>query len=85
MKTLAIAALIGAGFLCAMGSLVQAANVPCEDALKELRAAESAGAIGNADKAKYDDLKAKGIQRCNADDDKRADDFFTQAMALIKK
>jgi len=27
----------------------------------------------------------KGIERCNADDDKRADDFFAQAMAIMGK
>ena len=85
MKKLAIAALAAAALIGSFAPFAQAANVPCEEALKELRAAESTGTVADADKANYEDLKAKGIERCNADDDKRADDFFTQAMALIKK
>lgn len=62
-----------------------AANVPCEEALKELRAKEATAPASAANKTAYEDLKAKGIERCNADDDKRADDFFQQAMALQGK
>jgi hypothetical protein len=70
------------------GSLVpaaQAANVPCEEMLKQLRDKEATAKVSDANKANYEDLKAKGIERCNADDDKRADDFFTQAMDLLGK
>ncbi len=41
--------------------------------------------VSDANKAAYEDLKTKGIERCNADDDKRADDFFKQAMDLLGK
>lgn len=60
-----------------------AATVPCEDMLKELRTAESAATLTDADKAKISDLEAKGIERCNADDDKRADDFFAKALKVL--
>ncbi|MER8677699.1 hypothetical protein NKI46_22715 [Mesorhizobium sp. M0615] len=57
----------------------------CEDALKDLRAAEALAALSAADKTKVSDLEAKGVERCNADDDKRADDFFAQAMKIMGK
>ena len=62
-----------------------AAPTPCEDALKALRAAEATAKLNAADKAKVSDFETKGIERCNADDDKRADDFFTQAMKVLGK
>lgn len=62
-----------------------AATMPCEEALKTLRAAEASSALTGADKDKVAELEAKGVERCNADDDKRADDFFAQAMKLLGK
>jgi len=56
--------------------------VPCEDALKALRAL--ATTQHPTDQAKYDELVNKGVDRCNADDDKRADGFFADAFALLK-
>lgn len=65
---------------------VRAAQVvPCESMLKDLRAAVAAAKLGDSDAAKVKDLEDKGIERCNADDDKRADDFFGQAMKIVKK
>jgi hypothetical protein len=57
----------------------------CEDMLAKVRTAAAAAAPAAADKAKFDELQSKGIERCNADDDKRADDFFGQALDLIVK
>ena len=62
-----------------------AAPAPCETALKDLRAAEAKATLNDADKNKVSELETKGIERCNADDDKRADDFFAQAMKLLGK
>ncbi|TPN83630.1 hypothetical protein FJ987_19220 [Mesorhizobium sp. CU2] len=62
-----------------------AAPTPCETALKDLRAAEAKATLNDADKNKVSELETKGIERCNADDDKRADDFFAQAMKIIGK
>ena len=84
MKNLIFAMVVLAGSFGA-ANLVQAANVPCEDALKELRAAEANAKLGDADKNKVSELETKGIERCNADDDKRADEFFTQAMKVLGK
>ncbi len=62
-----------------------AAPAPCETALKDLRAAEAKATLNEAHKNKVSELETKGIERCNADDDKRADDFFAQAMKIVSK
>lgn len=84
MKTHLAAVLLCAAALAA-ASPAHAATVPCEDMLKQLRAAEATATPSDADKATIADLKAKGIERCNADDDKRADDFFAQALKILGK
>lgn len=58
--------------------------LPCEDMLAKYRAAQpKVASLDDATKAKVAALEAKGLERCNADDDKRADDFFGQAIQLI--
>jgi hypothetical protein len=84
MKPRFVVSLCAMLFVTGLGA-AHAANVPCEEALKELRAKETSAPVPAAKKAAYEDLKAKGIERCNADDDKRADDFFKQAMDLLGK
>ena len=60
--------------------------VPCENALANLRSAVGAAtALSDADKTQIQALQDKGIERCNADDDARADDFFAQAMKILGK
>ncbi len=59
--------------------------VPCEKSLADLRAALGKATLADADKAQVKALEDKGIERCNADDDKRADDFFAQAMKILGK
>jgi hypothetical protein len=78
---------IAAGTLAVSGSIsaVFAATAPCEDTLKALRAAEATATLSAADKTKVSELETKGIERCNADDDTRADDFFAQAMKVMGK
>ncbi|RWE30898.1 MAG: hypothetical protein EOS78_27145 [Mesorhizobium sp.] len=66
-------------------SSVFAATAPCEETLKTLRAAEATAKLNDADKNKVSELETRGIERCNADDDKRADDFFAQAMKIMGK
>jgi len=57
--------------------------VPCEVALEEVRRVSAATPPAAADQAKFDELQSKGTERCNADDDKRADNFFGEALALL--
>jgi hypothetical protein len=75
--------------MAALGLAAQSAGatqiVPCENMLKDLRAAVDSAKLSDSDAAKVKDLEGKGIERCNADDDKRADDFFSQAMKIVKK
>ncbi|QND69181.1 hypothetical protein HB777_36040 (plasmid) [Mesorhizobium loti] len=85
MKTRTLVLALGTLILASQAPSAFAANVPCEEALKSLRAAEDKAKVSDADKAKITDLETKGIERCNADDDKRADDFFAQAMKVMGK
>lgn len=58
--------------------------LPCETMLETLR---NTRAEANPDPdlgTQIDNLETKGTERCNADDDARADAFFAQAIALIK-
>ncbi|MDB5612935.1 MAG: hypothetical protein JWQ22_588 [Devosia sp.] len=58
--------------------------LPCEDMLAQYRNEQNKGAaLDDSTKAKVSELETKGIERCNADDDKRADDFFAQAIQLM--
>jgi hypothetical protein len=74
----------------ALGSAVfvgqaNAASRPCEDVLKEYRAAKETAKVSADVMKKADELEAKAVERCNADDDKRADQFLTDAMKLLGK
>jgi hypothetical protein len=68
-----------------LGSVVVSAHaggaVPCETTLAKLRSAEKEAKLSEADKVA--ELEGKGIARCNADDDGRANEFFAQAMMLL--
>jgi hypothetical protein len=74
-----------AGIAFAAQPARSAGPIPCEDMLKELRAALDTAKLNDADATKAKALEDKGIERCNADDDKRADDFFSQAMKIAGK
>jgi len=62
-----------------------AAPVPCEDMLKDVKAGLESAKLSDADRAKAIDLQNKGIERCKADDDTHADEFFQQALTLLGK
>jgi hypothetical protein len=57
--------------------------VPCEVALEEVRKVAATKTLAGAAKAKFEELQTKGIERCNADDDKRADGFFGDALTIL--
>ena len=71
--------------LAALATPATADEVPCENVLADLRAALQDAQPSDADAAKVKELEDKGIERCNADDDKHADEFFTQAMKILGK
>lgn len=57
--------------------------LPCEAMLEQFRTTLAGATIAATDVATINTLQAKGTERCNADDDARADDFFAQGMALM--
>ena len=57
--------------------------LPCEDMIKAVKAAITTAKLSDADKATVADLQTKSLERCNADDDQRADQFSAQALALM--
>jgi len=82
---LATALLISIAGLPLSVSSVQAANVPCEEMLKDMRAAKATVTLSDADMAKVNDLETKAVERCNADDDARSDGFLMEAMTIMGK
>ena len=59
--------------------------LPCEEMLKTYRAEMATATLSDADRTTVDELLAKGTERCNADDDRRADTFFAQGLTLIRR
>lgn len=57
--------------------------LPCEVMLETFRAELSAATLSDDTRAAATALQATGMERCNADDDKRADEFFAQGLALM--
>jgi len=58
--------------------------LPCEVMLGTLRDGLAATPPTAAVAAQVADLQAKALERCNADDDRNADAFTAQALALVK-
>jgi hypothetical protein len=56
--------------------------LPCETMIDAVRA-KPADKLSPADQAKVTDLQTKATERCNADDDARADAFSAQALAIL--
>ena len=57
--------------------------LPCEVMLKDVAAGLASTTLAAAEKAGVADLQTKALERCNADDDARADSFSAQALALL--
>lgn len=57
--------------------------LPCEVMLKDVAAAIASTTLAAAEKATATDLQTKALERCNADDDSRADEFSAQALILL--
>jgi prolyl-tRNA synthetase len=62
-----------------------ASAVPCEDVLITLNDALAKAKLTDAETKAVADLKAKGEERCTAEDDRRADGFFNNALAIVIK
>ncbi len=87
MKTFLFAAtLVAISTVSSLGSIANAAPaVPCEDVLATFNDALSKAKLNDADAKAVAELKAKGEERCTAEDDRRADGFFNDALAIITK
>jgi hypothetical protein len=81
-KFLIIAAFIATGFV---PTLAFAAEMPCEDSIKTLNETIKSVAPKADVMSKVQVLLDKALERCNADDDKRADGFAADAMKLMGK
>lgn len=57
--------------------------IPCEDMLTMLGDGLAAATLSDADRATAVDFQTKATERCNADDDTRADAFSAQALAVL--
>ena len=59
--------------------------LPCEVMLKSVTDCLASAKLSGADKLAAVDFQTKATERCNADDDQRADAFSAQALALVTK
>ena len=85
-KFLLVSSLIAVTAVSGFGSLAHAAAaVPCEDVLATLKDAMAKAKLNDADAKAVASLKAKGEERCTAEDDRRADGFFNDALAIVTK
>jgi len=85
-KYLLISSFVVVAFTGGLNSLANAASaVPCEDVLATLTDALAKAKLNDADAKAVADLKAKGEERCTAEDDRRADGFFNDALAIVTK
>ena len=59
--------------------------LPCEGMLASFRSEMANATITDADRPTIDDYLDKGTERCNADDDRRADEFLARGLALLRR
>lgn len=57
--------------------------LPCEGMLKDLADKMAVATLPEATMTQVADFQTKALERCNADDDARADGFSAQALALM--
>lgn len=57
--------------------------LPCEVMLKDVAAGLASGKLAGDALAQATEFQTKALERCNADDDARADGFSAQALALL--
>ncbi|MDB5506411.1 MAG: hypothetical protein JWR75_1049 [Devosia sp.] len=59
--------------------------IPCEVMLGDMRALKATATPDAATVPKVTELESKAVERCNADDDKRADGFLAEAITLLNQ
>jgi hypothetical protein len=86
MRSVALSVVLSAAALGIVSiSAFAADSVPCEDKLATVRTELKSATLDDTNRAEADALLAKGIERCNADDDARANGFFAQIEAILGK
>ncbi len=71
--------------LASFSATAFAASDPCEERIAAMRAEMLVTKISAADMELVKALETKSLERCNADDDKRADGFVADAMKIMGK
>ena len=71
--------------LVAAGPALAARPASCEEMLQKVKDAVASASVAADVKAQVSALQDKGIERCKADDDARADKFFGDALMLMGK
>lgn len=85
-KFLLVSTLIVSAAVGGLSTIANAATaVPCEQVLVTLNDAMAKAKLSDADMKTVMDLKAKGEERCKAEDDRRADGFFNDALTIVTK
>lgn len=59
--------------------------IPCEELINQLKAALAKPGVDTGKAEKANGLLSKALERCNADDDQRADAFSAQGLSLLAK
>jgi len=59
--------------------------VPCQLTLAKMQGVLATSAPSAANKARFDDLRRRGIERCNANDDVRANAFLAEALGMVER
>jgi hypothetical protein len=62
-----------------------AGAIPCETMLQKLRSVQRSASLDDPKRNAVVELIMKGLERCTADDDRAADQFFSQALKLMQK
>ena len=57
--------------------------VPCELTLAKLRAVLASTAPSAADKARFESLQKRGMERCQANDDRQANAYLSEALGMV--
>ena len=74
-----------AALSAALAVSASAAPMPCEQMLKEVKAAIETAQVPAADMDKAKAAEQQGLDRCKADDDAGADQHFAEALKLLGK
>jgi hypothetical protein len=57
--------------------------VPCELTLAKMRAVLASVAPSSSNKARFEYLKSRGIERCHANDDQQANAYLSEALGMV--